>query len=439
MRITGIAIVVLLVAAWHEAALGEELSALTIKGTDGAPIVSPSRNLAQKAVGMDQLGAFWIECEQGVDCAKLEVIAKVGDSKSDVVVSAAAANATRATFDLPARIREIEVRVGGKTVFKRDVTGHAVPSSSAGGLSASTEPLLTLIADAELSSLDPTAQAASLGVERGSPWTLARIRIRKNVGESSVRGERGDRAFARAVLSPQHSNVSLAAHYELRPWSYIGCSDDCSRPGTKIHTKWGVGGAAEFEVAESLFIAKQADLTEFARHAVPIAASLGGVIRYEGSMPDGVRFGGSSHVALSLQTGFAFRMIGGDLGETDRRKILDTPTRYLWGGEVAATLQLGNLVLSPRVTFLRSHRGDDGDPWDIDGLTGPQFQIAASYQLPFNVLGKTARTKEAEDAAAARAAKQDELEDKVRTLEREKHTLEGQVEVLKATPGAGGP
>lgn len=314
--------------------------------------------------------------------------------------------------------------------------GHAsaaddVPASSAGGLSASTTPLLTLVADADVSSLDPTSQGASLGIERGTPWTLLRIRIRKNLGESAVRADQGDRAFARAILSPHLSAFSFAARYEWRPLSFVGCNeDDCDKANATIHTKWGTGFAGEFEIAESLFTAKQADLTEFERRAVPIAASAGAVLRYEGTMPDGVKFGGSNHLVLALNVGYAFRMIGGDLGEEARLKILGTPTRYLHGAEAGVNLQLGNLVLSPKVTFLSNAE----DP-DIAGLTGPQLEIGISYLLPFTVLGQTAKEKRKADAEAKEAQDAATLKARNDELERQNQRLQGEVKGLEAAKG----
>lgn len=312
------------------------------------------------------------------------------------------------------------------TFFDADRTAS---SSSTAQVSTTADPQWVLLADANVTSLDTTSPTASFGVERGTPFTLARVRLRKNLDSSTVEADAGDRAFARRVLAPSVGDFSLSAHGEWRPIAWIRC-DKCDQPDAAIRSKYSIGGYAGVDVGETLFSAKQMDGSTLSTHAVPFSWSGGAVARLEGTMPGDANVLGSKVIVFAPYVGYSGRMLGGDLGSEERLGTIGVDSKYLHGVEAGIGLQLGNILFDPKLTFLSNGK----DP-DIHGLTGLQFQIGITFVLPWTVVGgdptdKQQKAKAERDKAEAEREKT-QAEAKQQTTEAEKQTL--QLKLDKAT------
>jgi len=245
------------------------------------------------------------------------------------------------------------------------------------GLSRSDEPEWALVADASVTSIDFSKPTVSLGLERATPYQLAFVAVRKNTADNAITANERDRAFGQGVLAPSLANFSFLTHYEWRPWAYIRCSDDCRRPGAIVNTKKSKGGYATVEASYAKLTASNG--TKASDYFAPVAASAGFIYRLEGRMPDEVKLP-TGRLGLAGYAGLTGRAIAGDLDEAGRRAIFGTSRRYYWGAEAGATIQIGNVMIDPRLTFLTN--GDDR----VAGLTGIQLQINLSFLLPWAVL-----------------------------------------------------
>lgn len=255
--------------------------------------------------------------------------------------------------------------------------------TSVTGLTDSSAPEWSLLADAAVTSIDFSKPTLSLGLERATPWWLAMVAFKKNAADNSVNGTRGDPAFGRAVLSPALANFSVAAHLEWRPWAYLQCNTDCRSPQREINTKGSKGFYASVEASYAKLTdtsAMRPDGSAVSGYFSPLAVSAGFVYRLEGAMPEGFKLG-TRKLGLTGYAGLAARVISGDLGNADRTTIFGTADRYYAGFELGATVQLGNVLVDPRVVGLTNDRSH------IPGLTGLQVQVNLSFVLPWSVLG----------------------------------------------------
>ena len=144
-------------------------------------------------------------------------------------------------------------------------------------------------------------------------------------------------------------------------------------------------------------------------------------------MPSGAKMLGSGHLMLSPYVGYSFRMLGGDLGATDRMRTIGAETKYLSGAEVGLSVQFGNIVFDPKLTFL-----SNGPDPDLDGLTGLQFQIHVSFVLPWTVLGgeESESQKKAKEAEITANAERQKADDARRAAEQQTRRLEKQNDAL---------
>jgi hypothetical protein len=124
----------------------------------------------------------------------------------------------------------------------------------------------------------------------------------------------------------------------------------------------------------------------------PMAMSVGLVYRLEGHMPKAVSLGDSNRLGMNVYGGFTARMISGlhdkdhdkQHAENDMNQLvgLDGSTaRQFWGIEGGVSIQVGNVLIDPHVTylpyFLASPEGT------VKGLTGLQLQINLTFALPW--------------------------------------------------------
>lgn len=246
------------------------------------------------------------------------------------------------------------------------------------GLSRSTEPEWSLVGDASITSIDFSKPSVSLGLERATPFGLVFVAVRKNATDNSITANQRDRAFGQGVLAPSLANFSVLAHYEWRPSSYIRCSLSCERKDAIVNTKKSKGGYATVEASYAKLTASNGSMVS--DYFAPVAGSAGFIYRMEGRIPDSVKLA-TGRLGLAGYAGLAGRVIAGDLDEAGRTAIFGTSRRYYWGAEAGATMQIGNAMIDPRITFLTN--GHDR----VAGLTGIQLQINLSFLLPWTVLG----------------------------------------------------
>jgi hypothetical protein len=282
-------------------------------------------------------------------------------------------------------------------------------TSGTTGLSRSLDPVWALIADSNVSSLDVSQPSASLGLEVATPFTLARIALRKNVSENTLTGAPGARDFGRAVLRPGLANFSLGLQVERRFRSYVRCRVNCREAASSddavVTAKWGWGGFVGLEVADlDVKVRDAGDQAVANGHIVPIALTIGLSGRVEGIPPTQLKSAGGG-LSISGSLGPSLRIISGDVSDGGRALALSTPRRVVAGGELAVAIQLGNVILDARLTALSNFDKP------IPGLTGAQLQAGLTFLLPWEVVGGAdkhadakAKKAAAEKAAAEKAA-----------------------------------
>jgi len=308
----------------------------------------------------------------------------------------AAANAAEATeVELKDAERAIVQREGALNRFaklraesedaKETELGATQVNGSATGIPDTNAPEWSLLADASVSSLDFSQPTLSIGLERAMPTTLALVAFRKNAADNSVTATKGDPAFGRAVLAPALASFSIAGRYEWRPSAHIQCPDDCRAPGRKVTTKKSKGFYVTAEASYAKLVdssAMRPDGSAVSGYFSPLALAAGVIYRLEGQMPYGAKLG-TTKLGLAGFVGGTGRVISGDLDSADRAAIFGTSRRYYGGLEAGAMLQIGNVLIDPRVIALTNCHDR------IPGLTGLQLQITLSFQLPWTVLGGT--------------------------------------------------
>jgi hypothetical protein len=253
------------------------------------------------------------------------------------------------------------------------------------GLSRSLDPVWTLFADSNVSSLDVSQPSAGLGLEVATSFHLARIALRKNVADSTLTGLPAARDFGRAVLRPALANVSLAIHAERRFISYVRCRVDCTASADSddaaVTAKWGLGAFGSLEVADlDLNVVDDAGTTLVSGHLVPIALTAGLTGRIEGIPPESL-VTARGGLMISGTIGPTVRILSGDVSDSGRRLVVSTDRRVLFGGELAVAVQLGNLILDARATALSNF------DQPIPGLSGVQLQTGLTFLLPWEVVG----------------------------------------------------
>jgi hypothetical protein len=267
---------------------------------------------------------------------------------------------------------------------KETSLGAGLVNASVSGLSDSNAPQWSLLADAAVTSLDFSQPTLSLGLERATPKTLAMVAFRKNAADNSVSGAAGDPAFGRTVLAPALASFSIATHIEWRLRAYIQCNTDCRLPVgiRQINTKKSAGLYFSGQAAYAKLIetgGTRPDGSAVSGYFSPLAVSVGGIYRLEGEMPDGAKLG-TRKLGLAGYAGVTARVISGDLDGADRMSIFGTAKRYYGGVEAGAMVQIGNVLVDPKIIALTNNRDR------IPGLTGLQLQISLSFLLPWTVL-----------------------------------------------------
>jgi hypothetical protein len=285
-----------------------------------------------------------------------------------------------------ARVRESDTRLYQNT-------------SGLTGLSRSLDPVWTLFADSNVSSLDVSQPSAGLGLEVATSFHLARIALRKNVADSTLTGLPAARDFGRAVLRPALANVSLAIHAERRFISYVRCRVDCTASADSddaaVTAKWGLGAFGSLEVADlDLNVVDDAGTTLVSGHLVPIALTAGLTARIEGIPPESL-VTARGGLMISGTIGPTVRILSGDVSDSGRRLVVSTDRRVLFGGELAVAVQLGNLILDARATALSNF------DQPIPGLSGVQLQTGLTFLLPWEVVGGGDRQEKAKTVPPA--------------------------------------
>jgi hypothetical protein len=166
-------------------------------------------------------------------------------------------------------------------------------TSSFTGISDSSAPSFTFLADANASSVDLDKLAVGAGLELALPFTLARITVRKST-ENTITRDVGSRAFGNSVLAPGTASFSVSGRYERRLRLYHrGCKVGKT---AHIHSKFSHGPYGAVEAARVKLEATCSDGTLISGFVTPLALSVGYMARLEGRLPDGLNLGSSTAV-----------------------------------------------------------------------------------------------------------------------------------------------
>lgn len=272
-------------------------------------------------------------------------------------------------------------------------------TTSPQGIGGDQTPRWTIVAATAVNAIDIDSPSASLGLEYNVPLRTNRIFLRKDLSENEVTGAWGDRAFGRALLVPSLANFSLSLRSEFRPWLLrLRCKVDCNsidadtakRDDEKsVVAQRSVGVYGSIEVGSATATATQPDGTTVSGHIVPIAMSAGLVYRHDGTTRLSSVLG--NRVVVTGYVGPTVRLIGSEMTDRERIQVLSTKAASFWGGEAGLGIQVGDVLIDYRVTYLDNYRShnDTPDP-HVPGLTGFQAQLSLAFMLPTEVLGKTA-------------------------------------------------
>lgn len=289
-------------------------------------------------------------------------------------LSKATGAAVKQAARLEAAVRELARQPASDTSNER--------SPGVAGLSLTSGPTWTLVGDAQASS-DPRASSIdfskpslSLGLEYASPWTLAQVVVRKSTADDSITGAQHDPAFGRAALSPSQANLGMLVHYERG--HALRCQPSCD--SNEIIVASTLRGYGTFEISEIKLTETSPQMSSGV--LTPVAFSVGGIYRLEGRMPTGKQFG-SDRLGINLYTGFTARALSG-MHDGDRSGILGSTSRWYFGIEGGVSLQIGNVLIDPHVTYLPPAFGGGKS---VAGLTGALVQIRMTFVLPWMFSG----------------------------------------------------
>ena len=251
---------------------------------------------------------------------------------------------------------------------------------------SSNEDRWTLVGDVQTTSVDLTKPSFSLGLEYAAYRSLSRVVIRK-ANVDSLTGDSTMPTVGNAILSPSQANFSFLAHGEWWPYP-ARCDPNCSSNNLVVLSTWRAYGAFELSRVQ----VSETGAPTSAGSMSPMAMSVGLVYRLEGHMPKAVSLGDSNRLGMNVYGGFTARMISGlhdkdhdkQHAENDMNQLvgLDGSTaRQFWGIEGGVSIQVGNVLIDPHVTylpyFLASPEGT------VKGLTGLQLQINLTFALPW--------------------------------------------------------
>jgi hypothetical protein len=141
-----------------------------------------------------------------------------------------------------------------------------------------------------------------------------------------------------------------------------------------VASTWRAYGT--FEISEIRIAETDANMQSGA--LVPAAFSIGAMRRLEGHMPTGKNLG-SDRLGINVYGGATARALSG-MSDTDLGDMIRSTSRFFAGFEGGASVQVGNVLIDPHVTYLWPMSGNGKH---VDGLTGAQVQIRLTFVLPW--------------------------------------------------------